>query len=82
MLLIIDILFVQFLFGILLLLHIPTLDPFPGYAPIRAEVFVDNTDYEPLAEGEQICPERHANTFSSTQIDSTFGSYGYKTCTS
>lgn len=67
----------QFLFGILLLLHVPSLDPFPGYTPIRAEVLVDNTDYEPLAGGEQICPERHVNIFSSKQVDSTSGTYGY-----
>lgn len=54
----------QFLFGILLLFYVPNLDPFPGYNPIRAEVFVDNTEYEPLTGGEQICPERHVNLFS------------------
>lgn len=55
----------QILFGILLLLYVPTLDPFPGYAPIRAEEIVDNTEYEPLPGGEQICPERRVNIFSS-----------------
>ena len=60
-----DILFMQFLFGILLLFYVPTLDPFPGYTPIRAEVFVDNTDYQPLPGGEQICPERRVNILSS-----------------
>lgn len=61
-----DIVFLmQILFGILLLVYVPTLDPYPGYTPIRNEVFVDNTDYEALPGGEQICPERHANIFSS-----------------
>jgi hypothetical protein len=32
---------------------------------VRNEVTVDNTDYDPLRGGEQICPERHANIFSS-----------------
>ncbi|XP_008775219.2 ABC transporter C family member 2-like [Phoenix dactylifera] len=54
----------QILFGILLLVYVPSLDPYPGYSPIRNEVFVDNTDYEALPGGEQICPERHANIFS------------------
>lgn len=68
-LLVTDILFMQFLFGILLLLYVPTLDPFPGYTPLRAEALVDNTDYELLPGGEQICPERHANVFSSKHIE-------------
>ncbi|XP_010906316.1 ABC transporter C family member 2 [Elaeis guineensis] len=56
----------QILFGILLLVYVPSLDPYPGYTPIRNEVFVDNTVYEALPGGEQICPERHANIFSKT----------------
>ncbi|VAH23045.1 unnamed protein product [Triticum turgidum subsp. durum] len=54
----------QCIFGILMLVYLPSLDPYLGYTPIRSEVLVDNTDYEPLPGGEQICPERHANIFS------------------
>nr|CAB3488302.1 unnamed protein product [Digitaria exilis] len=54
----------EFLFGILMVVYLPSVDPYPGYTPIRNEVLVDNTDYEPLPGGEQICPERHANIFS------------------
>jgi hypothetical protein len=57
--------FLQLLFGILMVFYLPSLDPYPGYTPIRNEVMVDNTDYEPLPGGEHICPERHANIFSS-----------------
>ncbi|XP_062185916.1 ABC transporter C family member 2-like isoform X2 [Phragmites australis] len=54
----------QFLFGILIVVYLPSLDPYPGYTPIRNEVLINNTDYEPLPDGVQICPERHANIFS------------------
>ncbi|KAI0495107.1 hypothetical protein KFK09_025254 [Dendrobium nobile] len=54
----------QLLFGILLVFYIPTLDPYPGYTPLRGDVHVDNTEYELLPGGEQICPERHVNIFS------------------
>ncbi|XWS55359.1 hypothetical protein CRYUN_Cryun10bG0167800 [Craigia yunnanensis] len=54
---------VQALFGILLLVYIPDLDPYPGYTPMRTE-FVDDAEYEELPGGEQICPERHVNIFS------------------
>ncbi|VAH36673.1 unnamed protein product [Triticum turgidum subsp. durum] len=55
----------QCVFGILMVVYLPSLDPYPGYTPIRSELLVDdNTDYEPLPGGEQICPERHANIFS------------------
>ncbi|KAK8931125.1 ABC transporter C family member 2 [Platanthera zijinensis] len=54
----------QILFGILLVFYVPSLDPYPGYTPLRADAPVDNTDYELLPGGEQICPERHANLFS------------------
>ncbi|KAK0578361.1 hypothetical protein LWI29_009118 [Acer saccharum] len=56
---------VQALFGLLLLVYVPDLDPYPGYTPIRAES-VDDAEYEELPGGEQICPERQANIFSST----------------
>ncbi|OVA16127.1 ABC transporter [Macleaya cordata] len=55
--------FCQVLFGIFSLLYVPNLDPYPGYTPIREEL-VDNTEYEALPGGEQICPERHVNVFS------------------
>lgn len=54
----------QILFGILLLVYVPDLDPFSGYTPMRTES-IDNMEYEELPGGEQICPERHANIFSS-----------------
>ncbi|KAM0858561.1 hypothetical protein ACQ4PT_047755 [Festuca glaucescens] len=54
------------LFGILMVVYLPSLDSYPGYTPIRSELLVDNTDYEPLPGGEQICPERRANIFSSS----------------
>lgn len=54
----------QVLFGILLIFHVPTLDPFLGYTIIEAEAF-DIHGYEELSGGEHICPERHVNIFSS-----------------
>ncbi|XP_024046310.1 ABC transporter C family member 2 isoform X2 [Citrus clementina] len=53
----------QALFGLLLLVYVPELDPYPGYTPMRTEL-VDDAEYEELPGGEQICPERHANIFS------------------
>ncbi|KAK9267442.1 hypothetical protein L1049_009868 [Liquidambar formosana] len=55
--------FFQVLFGTLLLVYIPNLDPYPGYTMMLTES-VDNTGYEALPGGEKICPERHANIFS------------------
>ncbi|KAK6283230.1 hypothetical protein POUND7_017055 [Theobroma cacao] len=55
--------FMQALFGILLLVYVPDLDPYPGYTPMWTE-FVDDAEYEELPGGEQICPERHVNIFS------------------
>jgi hypothetical protein len=63
--LILNLYFLQFLFGILMVVYLPSVDPYPGYTLIRNEVLVDNTDYEPLPGGEQICPERHVNIFAS-----------------
>ncbi|KAG8652165.1 ABC transporter C family member 2 isoform X1 [Manihot esculenta] len=57
--------FVQVLFGILLLVYVPDLDPYPGYTPIRAES-VEDAEYEELPGGEYICPEQHVNIFSKT----------------
>ncbi|XP_048630438.1 ABC transporter C family member 2 [Brassica napus] len=53
---------VQVLFGILLFVHLPNLEPYPGYMPLGSET-VDDHEYEELSEGQQICPERHANIF-------------------
>ncbi|XP_073003248.1 ABC transporter C family member 2-like [Typha latifolia] len=55
----------QFFFGVLLLVYLPNLDPYPGYSSIRNEVLVDNTGYETLPGGEQICPERHVSILSN-----------------
>ncbi|KAK1281545.1 ABC transporter C family member 2 [Acorus calamus] len=54
----------QVLFGILLIIYVPNLDPYPGYTPIRTEMLDDNTEYESLPGGENICPERHVNVIS------------------
>ncbi|KAJ4837826.1 Multidrug resistance-associated protein 1 [Turnera subulata] len=56
--------FVQALFGILLLVYIPNLDPFPGYTPIQTDS-AGRDEYEELPGGEYICPERHVNIISS-----------------
>ncbi|XVF09347.1 hypothetical protein REPUB_Repub07fG0084600 [Reevesia pubescens] len=70
---------VQALFGILLLVYVPHLDPYPGYTPMRTE-FVDDAEYEELPGGEQICPERHVNIFSKIFFSwmSPFMKQGYK----
>ncbi|CAK7350708.1 unnamed protein product [Dovyalis caffra] len=52
------------LFGVLLLGYIPNLDPYPNYVLMEPQS-LDNGEYEALPEREQICPERHANLFSS-----------------
>ncbi|KAL7243223.1 hypothetical protein ACSBR1_015604 [Camellia fascicularis] len=57
--------FVQVLFGVLFLVYFPSMDPYPGYTPIRTES-VEDTEYEELPGGEQICPEKNANIFSKT----------------
>ena len=61
------IILMQVLFGILLLVYAPRLDPYPGYTPIEAES-VDDAAYEELPGGEQVCPERHVSVFSSMYI--------------
>lgn len=58
----------QALFGILLLVYVPGLDPYPGYIPMGNEVTIDESEYEQLPGGEQVCPERHASIFSSKFI--------------
>lgn len=45
-------------------MHVPDLDPYPGYTPMRTEL-VDDAEYEELPGGEQICPEGHVNLLSS-----------------
>ncbi|KAL8152436.1 hypothetical protein V2J09_010196 [Rumex salicifolius] len=49
---------IQGLFGVLLFVYVPNLDPYPGYTPLRDDV-IENTEYEELPGTEQICPERH-----------------------
>ncbi|XP_023004008.1 ABC transporter C family member 2-like [Cucurbita maxima] len=63
--------FVQVLFGVLLVAYVPSLVPFPGHTPLNSE-YVDD-EYEELPEGERICPEQHANLFSKI----TFGWMDY-----
>ncbi|PQQ21209.1 ABC transporter C family member 12 isoform X2 [Prunus yedoensis var. nudiflora] len=53
----------QVLFGILLLVYVPNLEPYPGYIALQSES-LDNIEYEALPGEEQICPERHVNIFS------------------
>ncbi|POO04135.1 hypothetical protein TorRG33x02_004390 [Trema orientale] len=53
----------QVLFGVLLLVYIPHLDPYPSYTPLRTES-IDDAAYEELPGGEHISPERHANIIS------------------
>ncbi|KAG7963324.1 hypothetical protein I3843_09G112700 [Carya illinoinensis] len=53
----------QVLFGILLVVYVPNLDPYPGYVLMQAESLHD-VDYEALPGDEKICPERHVNIFS------------------
>ncbi|KAF3450334.1 hypothetical protein FNV43_RR06414 [Rhamnella rubrinervis] len=53
----------QVLFGILLAVYFPNLDPYPGYIMVQTESH-DNSEYEALPDGEEICPERHVNIFS------------------
>nr|AIU41637.1 ABC transporter family protein [Hevea brasiliensis] len=57
--------FVQVLFGILLLVYVPDLDSYPDYTPLRSE-YVDDVDYQELPGGEYVCPEQHVNIFSKT----------------
>ncbi|GLU06398.1 hypothetical protein SLE2022_234380 [Rubroshorea leprosula] len=51
------------LFGILLLVYVPNLNPYPSYSIMQTES-LDNDEYEALPEGEHICPERQANISS------------------
>ncbi|ESQ33830.1 hypothetical protein EUTSA_v10006558mg [Eutrema salsugineum] len=58
----------QALFGILLLVYIPELDPYPGYHILNNEP-LNNVEYDALCEGEHICPERHASFFTGIFFD-------------
>ncbi|XVF45970.1 hypothetical protein PTKIN_Ptkin02bG0250500 [Pterospermum kingtungense] len=55
--------FCQVLFGILLLVYVPNLNPSPGYILTPAES-LDDEEYKPLSGGEQICPEKQAGIIS------------------
>ncbi|XP_074328761.1 ABC transporter C family member 2-like [Apium graveolens] len=55
---------IQGLFGLLLLVYIPRLDPYLGYSPVQTES-ADKDEYEELPAGEYVCPERHVNIFSN-----------------
>ncbi|KAM6551931.1 hypothetical protein CsatB_001739 [Cannabis sativa] len=55
----------QVLFGVLLIIYLPNLDPHPGFTVIQPES-LDNNEYEELHdEGEQVCPERRVNVISN-----------------
>ncbi|GKV41415.1 hypothetical protein SLEP1_g48953 [Rubroshorea leprosula] len=53
----------EVLFGFLLLVYVPNLNPYPGYITMQSES-LDNVEYKALPEGDQICPERQASIFS------------------
>ncbi|XP_015167600.1 ABC transporter C family member 12-like isoform X5 [Solanum tuberosum] len=53
----------QIVFGALLLVHLPHLNPFPGYIPLRSESVDDKNDETILGE-DHICPERYASILS------------------
>ncbi|XP_055802160.1 ABC transporter C family member 12-like isoform X4 [Solanum dulcamara] len=53
----------QILFGVLLLVHLPHLNPFPGYVPLRSES-IDDKNGETILGEDHICPERYASILS------------------
>ncbi|KAF8030774.1 hypothetical protein BT93_D0071 [Corymbia citriodora subsp. variegata] len=55
--------FCQVLFGILLFVYVPNLDPCPGYTMVHTEP-LDSSDYKALPGEDPVCPERHVNIFS------------------
>ncbi|XP_052621477.1 ABC transporter C family member 2 [Lactuca sativa] len=55
---------IQVFFGVCLIVYLPTLDPYPGYTPIRVDP-LDDGEYEELGGSEEICPERRTNIISS-----------------
>ncbi|XP_062096642.1 ABC transporter C family member 12-like isoform X2 [Humulus lupulus] len=54
----------QVLFGVLLAIYLPNLDPYPGYTVIQPKS-LDKEEYEELPDGEQVCPERQVNVISN-----------------
>ncbi|KAL8091101.1 ABC transporter C family member 12-like isoform X1 [Apium graveolens] len=55
--------FCKILFGMLLLVYFPYLDPYPNYIPLSTGSY-DETNYEALLGGEHVCPEREAKMIS------------------
>ncbi|KAL3741423.1 hypothetical protein ACJRO7_016978 [Eucalyptus globulus] len=55
--------FCQVSSGILLLVYVPNLVPYPEYTMIHTEP-LDSVEYKALPGEEQVCPERHVNIFS------------------
>ncbi|GLT67383.1 hypothetical protein SLA2020_396970 [Shorea laevis] len=53
----------EVLFGFLLLVYVPNLNPYPGYIIMQSESLY-NVEYEALPERDQICPERQTSIFS------------------
>ncbi|KAL8091087.1 hypothetical protein AgCh_040262 [Apium graveolens] len=57
--------FIQVLLGVMLLIYVPSLDPYLDYVPVLTES-EDNGEYEKLpGDREDICPERHVNLLSN-----------------
>uniref|UniRef100_A0A7N0U2M8 ABC-type xenobiotic transporter n=3 Tax=Kalanchoe fedtschenkoi TaxID=63787 RepID=A0A7N0U2M8_KALFE len=54
----------QIIFGMLLIVYVPNLDPYPGYISVSS-LSEDNNEYEELPGGDYVCPERHVSIFSS-----------------
>lgn len=57
----------QVVFGVLMFVYVPYLDPHPGHTPVRT-MSVDSNEYEELPGGEYVCPERHVTIFSSKYL--------------
>ncbi|XP_028799285.1 ABC transporter C family member 12 isoform X1 [Neltuma alba] len=55
--------FCQVLFGILLLVYIPSLVPYSGYVTVQEDLH-ENAEYELLCGEQQVFPERYVNVFS------------------
>ncbi|KAK1381982.1 ABC-type xenobiotic transporter [Heracleum sosnowskyi] len=57
--------FIQVLLGVMLLVYVPSLDPYLDYVPVLTES-EDNGEYEKLpGDSEDICPERHVSILSN-----------------
>ncbi|KAI4368065.1 hypothetical protein MLD38_016670 [Melastoma candidum] len=55
------------LFGVLLFVYVPTLNPYLGYTTVSSEPDqepLSSVGYEALPGDELLCPERHVNIFS------------------